>query len=359
MTLSNLYFRGCFEPPSDDQKVALEAIPEGGVEGDVVDKSCSRESINTCGISIEELFNTYSIYNPQKGLYKSWGDIEFPWEISASTPNLLLASTDDRWSVATYRAFIAYAEDSYVLYIEEDGYKVSLYQANQDVVAISGAFDYSKWDKICHVETAIPVGLPTIEELLSRYSFYELKFFDKEWSRYSESWEANLKEQTMGACMGQGLSIKEFEKCVRGGSSDEWDEARVRRDFFYRAGDIVLSEGTCGDSLCVYIALQDIPATEEVFEQYQKLSPSNPFWSKAYCVATGRNKCLEYQRTKDPAAGYDVVEIGTKGHFVEVPAPYRLKPTTPSLEERSQIRTPPRVLSQEEIDALTQPQEQS
>jgi len=372
MSLSNLYFRGCFEQPSDEQKSAIEEIAGGGVNTDVVDKSCSREDINTCGISIEELFNTYPIYNPQKGLYKSWGDIEFPWKISEFTPNIVFSETDDKWKISTYRAFVAYPQGSRVLYIERDGYRVSLYEANQDVLAMSWAFDYSKWDKICHIDTTILAGLPSVKELLERFKFYNLEFFNKEWEKYNAEWNASLKEVSLAKCTSQGLSFIEFEKCLKNRSSDEWDEARVRREFFYKQGDMFISYGPCEDTLCLYILLRDFPATEKNFALYKKFNPSAkllvketeedegelfPIWQKFYCVNTHRNRCLEYQRTKLPELGYDVIEIGSKGHFVEMPVPYRLKPTTADLSARTEesISPPPRVLTQEEIDALTPP----
>ena len=146
MSLSNLYFRGCFEQPSQEQIDAVEGIDGGNVEGSVVDRSCAREDLNTCGISIRELFDTYPIYSTQKGLYKTWGEIEFPWEISSLTPDLFFELTDDKWSVGTYRRITAYAEGVRVLLIEDNGYEVGLYQANQDIVSISGPFDYSKWE---------------------------------------------------------------------------------------------------------------------------------------------------------------------------------------------------------------------
>jgi hypothetical protein len=370
MSLSNLYFRGCFEQPSEEQKDALQEATEGLVSGDVVDKSCSRENINTCGISIEKLFDTYPIYNPQKGLYKSWGDIEFPWEISNLTPNLLIEQTDDKWRVAKYRAIVAYPEGSRVLYIEDNGYRVSLYEANQDILALSWAFDYSKWDKICHIETTIPAGLPSIPELLEQFDFYELRLFDKEWEQYEEQWQTSLKEMTIADCVAQGLSptdlnqclsgpSEKYENCVNAGSSDEWDEARIRREFFYREGDMFITYGPCEDTLCLYITTQNLDANETNLEAYKDFDPKAPYWQKFYCVSTNRNKCLEYQRTKTPEAGYDVISIGSKGHFVEMPVPYRLKPPAVDLNDISEISLSPSptVLTQEEIDALPQPED--
>ena len=358
MTLSNLYFRGCFEPLSSDQKDAVDEV-NGPLKGDgVVDKSCSRASINTCGMSIEQLFATYPIYNPQKGLYSSWGDIEFPWEISPTTPGLIIADTDDKWGVATYSSVYLYRAGARVLVIEDDGYRVSLYEAKEDILVTGRAFNSSKWRKICHVETTIPAGLPTIAELRRLYKLYELKFFDGEWGEYKEDWDEPLLQQSITFCNQPGRTIAQLEKCLAGQSSDMWKQARVRRQFFYRAGAIVLVDGECGDTVCVYIATQDIPATEAVYAAYQKFSQYNPAWQKIYCVPTHTNRCLEYQRRKEPALGYDVVEIGTQGHFVEMPVAYRLSPPTRELNEMVELGTVPRVLTQAQIDALNQPQEE-
>jgi len=346
MTLSNLYFKGCFEEPSDDQK---DAVEEAGGIGDVVDKSCSRSDTNSCGKSIKQLFDEYSFYDPQKGLYNSWGNIKFPWEISSLTPNLLISQTNDKWSVASYTTLFSYMTGAMVLVIEDDGYVIALYRANQNISQANKAFDPTKWDKVCYVETTEPAGLPSIAELRLRYNSYELlELFDNTWSSYSKGW-GTLQ------------------------SLDKWSEGRIRRETFYKAGDNVLTEGECGDALCLYIALINLPATDYVWEKYSKkglteymyLSAVNEasgqktkVWQRVYCVPTGRNKCLEYQRRKEPEIGYDVVEIGSKGHFVEMPVPYRLSPTAPTLTEVVEIRTAPRVLTQAEINALTQPQEE-
>lgn len=356
MAPSNLYFRGCFEHLSDDQKSAIEGI----TDENIVDKSCSRGDVNTCGMSVEKLFETYSIFNPQKGIYKSWGDIEFPWEIIELTPNLLFSQTDNRWNVATYRQIVAYPLNSRILYIEDDGYRVSLYQANQDVLALNGAFNPSQWDKICHVDTTIPVGLPSVQELLERFELYQLKLFNTEWGEYNSSWKTPSKEITLTDCASRGLSFADFEKCVKDGSSDEWKNAQIHRDFFYKRGDVFVAYGPCEDVLCLYIVTQDFLASEENLIKYNSFDSRAPYWQKLYCVSTGKNKCLEYQRRKKPELGYDVVQIGSKGHFVEMPIPYRLKPQTQDLIDRSQgsISLPPTILTQEQINAISQPLEE-
>lgn len=355
MSLSNLYFRGCFEQPSAQQKSAVEVT---GADGDVVDRSCARASVNTCGMSIDDLFHTYSVYDPQKGLYRSWGDIVFPWEISSLTPNLLVSGTDDKWSIATYRSVIAYFQGARVLLIEEDGYRVSLYQANENIAATTKFFDRSKWTEVCHIDTTEPAGLPSISELRSRYEQYSLDLFEKRWEKYETDWLSNLSQQSLSQCVSSNSTTELLEKCLKSSPSDKWGEARARRQFFYRAGDTVLVDGECGDVVCVYTATQDIPATEQILSSQSTFNPQNPMWQRMYCVPTGRNKCLEYQRRKEPELGYDVVEIGSRGHFVEMPVPFRLRPNSASLDELAELRTPPKVLSQEEIDALPQPNQE-
>ncbi len=351
----NLYFKGCFE---DTTELQNEAIEELDIVGSVVDRSCSREGLNTCGVSLEELFNLYPIYSNQKGLYNSWGSIPFNWEVGPSTPNLLFSSEDNKWGVSTFREIVAYSEGDRVIYMEDDGFTASVYEATENILSFPGAFDSTKWKKICYIETTVPAGLPSLEQLYSRYSLYNLEFFYKDWGDVDNQWDEDSHEQSVDFCLGLNPSatLAELEKCIddRKLSTDMWRKAKVRRDYFYRAGDIVLVEGECKDIVCAYIAKQDVPATEAVFAEYEDFK-LGVYWQKLYCLATGRNKCLEYQRTKDVAAGYDVVQLGSKGHFVEKPVPYRVRPEPESLDRRASVVNQPVVLTQAQIDALNQP----
>jgi hypothetical protein len=369
MSLSNLYFKGRFERPSQEQIDAIAEIPDGNVDGlrldgesgkfelDIVDKSYTREDLNTCGKSIQSLFDQYQIYSPQRGLYKTWGDIDFNWEISSFTPNLFFELTDDKWAISTYRKIIAYSVGSKVLFIEDDGYELGLYEANRDIISISGPFDYSKWNKICSVKTTIPVGLPTPEELRERYAEYALDYFFDEWEEVDSTWSEGTYELALQNCQSQGGTLEDFEKCMRDSSSDVWKDARVRKEFFYKRGDIVRVEAECGDVVCIWTAIADIPATEEIYNEYVDFKPG-VYWQRNYCVSTKTNKCLEYQRRKEPTLGYDVVQIGSLGHYVEMPVPYRLKPAIASLDKLAQIRPDSTTLTQEQIDNLNQPQEE-
>lgn len=329
MTFSNLYFSCKFEPLSDKQKKSLE---ESCIDTQLRDKSCSRESLNTCGQSIEQLLSQYRIYDPQKGIYSSWGGIEFPWEVSETTPNLMWAETDDKWKIAKYQAIIAYAEGDRVLLIEEDGHKLTLYEASEDILTISGAFDPSKWVEICHVETSIPAGIPSIDFLLSRFESYGvLNRHYTQWGKYSASWSENLRDQSI-ASAPEGLSIAELAAWIEQESSDRWSDAHVLRDFLYRKGDIVLVLGECEDALCLYVANQDIPVTDEILEEYKTFKPGI-YWDRMYCVNTGKNRCLGPRRTKTPEDAYELVQLGSQGDYAEVPIPFYLKPKRPTLDE--------------------------
>lgn len=325
MSLSNLYFKGCFEDLSDEQKKSLQ---ERCATADVVDRGCGRE-VNTCGKTIEEIFNLYPIYDPQRGLFNTWGGIPFPWKISNLTENLEYSSTDDKWRVAFYRAKNAYLTGDRVIVIERDGYKICVYEALEDIPALSKAFKKDKWEEICCIETTVQAGLPSLEELKERFSYYSLEFYFKNWEDFASDWSNDL----------EGLL-----------GDDEWSNARIRREFFYKEGDIVLVDGECEDVLCVFIALKDMPATQEVYDEYVKFKPGE-YWQRIYCVPTGRNKCLEYQRTRSPEEGYDVVQVGSLGHYTEFPVPYKLRSKDQSqpLDAESRRRENPTVLSDRDI----------
>ena len=147
-----------------------------------------------------------------------------------------------------------------------------------------------------------------------------------------------------------------------GESNDQWKDARIKKVNFYERGDYAWFEGPCGDTVCLYICLVNIPATKENYNKHINFSKEVDgveYWQRVYCVVTGANKCLEPQRNRD-LPNYQLVEIGSLGHYVEQPIPYfdlqgnklcaDYELLNDFLEEQ-----PPKVLTQEEIDALDQP----
>lgn len=336
MSTSNLFFKGCFSELTEEQKAAVEAV---NAEGDLIDESCARET-NSCGKTISQLFNEYELYDFQRGvLYKSWGDVEFPWQITETTNNLNYSETREQWSVATYIGITSYYIGDRVLYIEDDGYVLSLYEANENIPAPAGPLDRTKWTKICSVESSEPVGLPSIKELIDTYEFYYLKEYLEDWGEAESTWNTDLQPR----------------------DSDEWDDYKIRRDFFYKMGDFVLIESQCSDAFCLWINIRDIPVTDENLVKFAKFSPvvdGVRYWEKIYCVNSGQNKCLGPQSDRN-LENYQFVQIGSEGHYVEQPIPnYKLKgkylcdtDNFETLGEAAQIRTRA-VLTQEEIDNL-------
>ena len=350
-----------FGQPSCLNQDQADVLADIGLNLDPVSPTDSCKNKNSCGKTVSELLEEYSFYSPQRGIYKSWGDIDFPWEIiDGITPNLLSSETDDKWSVARYRTYYAYRQGDRVLYIEDDGYILSLYEANQDIISFPGPLDRTKWDKVCSVETTIPVGILTAEELKERYLYFNFEYFFDEWEEMDSTWSNPLYQQSLSQCNTPGISIEDYEKCLKDQSSDVWQEARIRKEFFYRSGDYFIVDGVCEDTVCLYSIIKDLPATKENYDKYIDFykTPESEYWEKLYCVKTGRNKCLEPQR-KRGLDNYQLIQLGTEGHYAEQPIPYyNLKgnqfcqePET--LNEYAEIIAPV-VLTQEEIDALEQ-----
>ena len=376
-------------------KDQADALADVGLDLDPISPKDSCKDKNSCGISIKELFDTYPIYNTQKGLYKSWGDIEFPWQLeearnpSGVTCNLNNLETSDKWRIAKYKALYAYfpkIESSgltspanatclterpadRVLRIEDDGYRISLYEAQELITSVSGPFDKTKWKKICHVITSVPAGIPTPKEIKERYEHYKLDFFLDEWKEYNAPWDEDFYQQSFDDCKNNSSTLADIEKCLKektgpfGKSDDTWENARIRKEFFYKVGDYVWVEGECKDTICLYICIKDVPATKAIFNELKDFKigtkDETVYWEKVYCVKTGRNKCLEPQRERD-LPNYQLVQLGSLGHYVEQPIPYfdlngnKLCEEFETLNEFAE-KVPPKVLTQEEIDALDQP----
>ena len=349
MSTSNLFFKGCTSSDLnldeeqklkwDEMNAKLIADGEQPVSLSLVDESCARET-NTCGMDLRQLLDTYELYDFQRGVFfRKWGDVIFPWELSPTTTNLDYDASRKEWSNVNYVGLTSYYAGDKVLYIEDDGYAISVYEANQNIPAPAGPLDRTKWDKFCSIEFSHPVELPTIEELIATYEFYFLKEFLEDWGEASEEWNIDLQ----------------------GRSSDEWDEYKIRREFFYKVGEFVLVEGECGDAFCLWINIKDIAVTDQNIIDFAMFSPvvnGERYWEKIYCVDSGRNKCLGPQSDRN-LDNYQFVEIGSKGHYVEQPIPhYKLKgnylcdkDNHETLEEAAALQ-PSRVLTQNEIDYL-------
>jgi hypothetical protein len=117
----------------------------------------------------------------------------------------------------------------------------------------------------------------------------------------------------------------------------------------YSPGDRVLVNEPNGYELSLYEAIEEISTPPEI------LDPSK--WEKICSIkttlpiSTGEGELFSPQKTKLPQEAYELVEIGSKGHYVEKPIPYKLSPPKDTLDETAQ-KTPPKILSGREIEVL-------
>lgn len=211
----------------------------------------------------------YPLYNPNKGIYTKWGEIELSWNTDNST---------DQWQIAEYYDTVAYSVGEKVIRIEDDGYRVVLYEALSDVPSPPGAFDSTLWVEVCRVVVSEPVGLPTYQYLVDNFKYYNPSLTTTAWSEFDSTWSTDLTSP----------------------DSDQWDGAQIVKDYFYRAGDIVLYDTNCSDYTCVYVAVTDMPATPELVTPGP---PSSVYWQKQYCLKNGkpstcvkREKCIGTNR---------------------------------------------------------------
>lgn len=313
------FFGNCFD------QLGVDALNDIGIDANILNPGDKCDDVNTCGMSAAELVDKYPIYDFQKGVYNTWGGVEFPWEISNLVSNLDFAATDDKWNISTYRAVITYFAGDRAIFFEKDGKRLSLFEAKEDIPVGDPAYDFSKWARVCYIDTNVPVGFPTIAELKDRFDYYAPEFYRENWGEFSEAWNKDLGDP----------------------DSDHWGNAKIKKDFFYRRGDVVLVDTVCEDALCIYVAVKDMPATQEVYDAYVPFALGE-YWSKIYCVDTGYNKCLQYKRD-NTLSNYELLEIGSKGHFVERPIPYNLDPSTPTLNEKVEQKLNPAVLTPREI----------
>jgi len=346
MSTSNLFFKGCVsselildekqQEDWDEFNANLIANGERPVSLSLVDKSCSRE-VNTCGMTLQQLLDTYEFYNDQKGLYRNWGDIYFPWEIKASTVNLDYVNTNDKWSVSVYKELISYAIGDRVLYIEDDGYVISLYEATENISSITGPFDRSKWSKVCSIELPEPFGLPTIPELLERYNYYTVSLFFEKWEEFDSEWQRQLFQQSKEACnieegikkiqdsfysyktgdnCWQKLSEADLD-CLADNGSDIWNEARIRKEYFYREGDYAIVDSNCKDTICLYLNVRPLPADKENFDIFKNFSLYYDF--EGTWTANGTN-VITVKQPGHPYKQNDTINVAILYETTEQPA---------------------------------------
>jgi hypothetical protein len=256
----------------------LQALAAKGiVSTDITDTSCVSGLLNTCGRDATSLLSEYPVYDSTRGVYTAWGEIPLPWEFE----NTL---SDERWQVSRYVDEFGYRTGDQVLVIGNDGHLVTLYTATADGPAPAGPFDSGLWTEVCQVTTSTPTGLPDISTLLSQYEYYDPRSNLTRWGEFASGWGDDLTDP----------------------DSDEWNTARIAKNFFYRIGDIVLYDVRCGDYTCAYIATTDMPSNPELI---MPGPPPADYFNKLYCVANGRESKCTKRVTCGP--GRVVVDLST------------------------------------------------
>lgn len=149
---------------TSEQRAAI--IVAGIDPDDIIDTSCTSPLLNTCGRDSTELLSQYPLYDPEKGIYTEWGEIDFPW--NAESPTI-----DNKWKVARYIGESSYLSGDTVIIISDDGFGLTLYTAIEDLPVPAGVFNPSLWQEVCNLKTSEPLNLPPIEELETEYDYFD------------------------------------------------------------------------------------------------------------------------------------------------------------------------------------------
>ena len=247
------------QPPSCFTASQLQALASKGIEvSDIVDTSCTSAYLNTCERDANELFQTYRSYDPTNGIFRKWGNIDIAWGYENSL-------SDEKWGVAKYIDQYAYRVGDEIVRSENDGYRTVVYRALVNIAPPAGAFNPAQWEVVCSVSTTEPVGLPTIDQVLADYGYYEPRPFLTRWKEFDSAWGSDLTDP----------------------DSDMWSDAKIEKPYVYEVGSVVLYDSGCGDYTCVYVATDDVPP------QSINSPPPRQYWEKLYCVVNGKpNKCL-------------------------------------------------------------------
>lgn len=260
---ANLFKTGC---KSCVGPIAQDELDCLGIDYTITE--CTAENVATCGQSFSELLELYPVFNLNLSLNENGRLFEFM----------------DR-----------------VLFIENDGFSVTLRQAKTEILDFVQAVSHSDWAVICSIKLDKKYDPVTLFDLLSRYKLYRPNFYTKNWSELLVSW-ADLP--------------------------DKWRQVSYRRDLVYSPGDSFTVIGPCQETICLYLVVKDFLATDENITKYSSFTSKSEYWVKIFCIETGFNSCLGYTRKNHPADLYEVVNIGSDCHKVERPVKYV---STPSL----------------------------
>jgi hypothetical protein len=271
---ANLFKTGC---KSCIGPIAQDELDCLGIDYTFTD--CTTENVATCGQDFSALLELYPVFDLSQPL----------------NGNGLLFEYRDR-----------------VLFIEDDGYSVSLREANSEIQTFLQAVQPQYWTHICKLKLEIKYENRTLFDLVNGYKPYEPRFFAQTWADFGKTWAL---------------------------SNYIWSNPSYKKQLFYKAGDKFRTLGPCEETLCVYLVTKDIEVTDDRIKTHATFVSDPEHWTKIICIETGFNSCLGYQRKNHPADLYEVVSIGSDCHKVEVPIDY--VPSKPLLNELTYIKIKP------------------
>jgi hypothetical protein len=173
-------------------------------------------------------------------------------------------------------------EGDRVIFIENDGFKAVLKEAKVNIPLVEDVFVESNWDVVEQLKLSEKYELYTYDGLIEDYDFVNLDRYKTAWGEIDKGWSS----------------------CVF-----KWRQAKTPKQFLYEKGDIFLKLSPCGETLCVYVVIQNMEVGDEVRDRCVR----------HFCVGTGEDKCSGYRRRKTPESLYQVVEIGSRSDFIEPP----------------------------------------
>lgn len=241
---SRVYSGGCLTP---GQITALEFA--GIDEQDIVNNRCRVN--NTCGRSVKDILADpdLTLYDPQKKFYTTWGNSAVPWSDE---------SDDPRWGFASFVAVYSYAQGTKIAYLGNNGHRLYIYQALENVEVLPGDLDLTKWVELCYIDSHEQIIINSYDYLVNKYPYFNAQ---------------------------------------SGGP--------------YTSGQIVLYDSVCGNLTCVFLATGNIPASG--------LSPlENSLWKRTICLENGKpDKCVKTIGCDNPVAlssdSTDLICLANKG----------------------------------------------
>jgi PKD repeat protein len=178
-----------------------------------------------------------------------------------------------------------YDNEEKVLFFDAYGYKATLKQANESINSNADGLDQSKWTVLCELKLQDGYEPEDAYAIYNSYTQLDLRSYWTRWGRAAGKW---------------------------GQADSTWSAGQIDKEYIYRKGDVYHVLGECEDVICIYMVTDDVLPGETLAGRSEVLR----------CANTGFQKCVGYQRKKSPKDLYEVVQIGSRCDYIEVPVKY-------------------------------------